>query len=92
MTTPAPIQTTDLDCAAYLVAKGHVPQSIQKAGGEFSVFTFSADAAVNQAHYYDGASVVAKDFAAALRQLKRQMFRGKSTINEVTSDDRRTAR
>ena len=62
--------TTDLSCAAFLMARGHPLLRTERQPSGRCVFTFPATARDDAQAFYAGAQVPARGFANALRDLK----------------------
>ena len=62
--------TTDLSCAAFLMARGHPLLRAERQPGGRCVFHFPAAARDEAQSFYAGAQVPARAFANALRDLK----------------------
>lgn len=62
--------TSDLNLAAFLMAKGYSLLRVEAAGGIRKVFYFAPDAQELTAEFYRNAPVPARAFANALRDLK----------------------
>jgi hypothetical protein len=62
--------TTDLSCAAFLMARGHPLLRTERQPNGRCVFTFPAVARDDAHSFYAGAQVPARGFANALRDLK----------------------
>jgi uncharacterized protein DUF5659 len=62
--------TTDLSCAAFLMARGHPLLRTERQPNGRCVFTFPAEARDDAHTFYAGAQVPARGFANALRDLK----------------------
>jgi hypothetical protein len=62
--------TTDLSCAAFLMARGHPLLRVERQPSGRCVFHFPAAAREDAQGFYAGAQVPARGFANALRDLK----------------------
>jgi len=62
--------TTDLSCAAFLMARGHPLLGTERQLTGRCVFTFPAAAREDAVAFYASAQVPARAFANALRDLK----------------------
>jgi hypothetical protein len=62
--------TTDLSCAAFLMARGHPLLRTERQPNGRCTFTFPAAARDDAQAFYAGAQVPARGFANALRDLK----------------------
>mgnify|MGYP003578169235 CR=1 FL=1 len=62
--------TTDLSCAAFLMARGHPLLRTERQPSGRCVFTFPTTAREDAQAFYAGAVVPARAFANALRDLK----------------------
>jgi hypothetical protein len=64
-------RTTDLNVAAFLVARGYTMTGIERlTDGRRGVFLFGPGARADVDQYFLNAPVGARDFAAALKNLK----------------------
>jgi hypothetical protein len=70
MTTDANFQTTDLSLAAFLLARGHRLSELGGVPRGRRVFAFPIEAAAEAFEFFQHASVPARAFANALRDLK----------------------
>jgi hypothetical protein len=67
-------QTSDLSLAAFLMAQGHPLTRVEGPRGGQRVFVFPAAGRDLAGAYYTGASVPARPFANALRDLKSLIY------------------
>lgn len=72
---------SDLNVAGFLVAKGHRLMGLELLGTRYS-FQFESgtaplDAASTAQSYHKGAVIPAREFAAALQQLKNELYAAK---------------
>jgi hypothetical protein len=70
MPTESTFDTADLSLAAFLLARGHSLVGLGGAGGGRRVFSFPVEAAAEARAFFQHASVPARAFANALRDLK----------------------
>ena len=68
----------DLHAAAFLLTKGFSLIRLERVGRRFA-FEFSPEAHAAAQEYRQGGTVVARDFARALRQLKDSLYAVKFT-------------
>jgi len=62
--------TTDLSCAAYLMARGYPLVRVERQASRRCVFHFPSNARADAQGFYQGAQVPARAFANSLRDLK----------------------
>jgi hypothetical protein len=70
MSTDTNFQTTDLSLAAFLLARGHRVIQLGGAAGGRRIFSFPTEASAEALEFFQHASVPARAFANALRDLK----------------------
>ena len=68
-------KTTDVNVSAYLVATGHELLGVEGEGPR-RMFVFADPAGEAVPAYHHGAQVPAKEFARAMRALKRRLHAG----------------
>jgi hypothetical protein len=66
--------TTDLSLAAFLMAHGHALSRVEGPRGGQRVFVFPGSGRDFATRYYTGASVPARPFVNALRDLKSLIY------------------
>jgi hypothetical protein len=67
-------ETTDLNIAAFLLAQGHPLTRVEGPRGGQRTFVFPASGRGVASAYFSGASVPARPFANALRDLKALIY------------------
>ncbi len=77
---PKYFKTSDMDSAAFCVVRGFPLLGVEPAGSR-KIFVFEPGAAACATEYFSGAECVARDFAQALRELKRAVFDPTKILN-----------
>ncbi len=68
--------TSDLGLAAFLLALGHPLQDLRGSPGRPRTFVFPVAAAAAAPSYYAGATIEARRYASAIRDLKGLLAQG----------------
>ena len=81
-------ETTDLGLGAYLLARGHELRAVRAVTERQRMFVFGIDAEGDAESFYRNASIPARAYAAALRDIKSLLHQSHIPNAEESRDQR----